>query len=117
MRRGGVAAAAQGSGAAERGEGGVARVRGGGCGWEEEGRLGLLFVGRRDGLGVRARDGKLAGKLGVMRCVRGRPTAGRAELGLRAKVKTAGRCWAARAGPGCGCWAEQRGGEGWAEAG
>ena len=24
-----------------------ARVRGGGCGWEEEGRLGLLFVGRR----------------------------------------------------------------------
>ena len=140
VRRDGVAAAAQRSGAAERGEGGGARVRGGGCGWEEEGRLGLLFVGRRDGLGVRARDGKLAGKLGVTgttvalwrkgmtsgshwsaavsaRCARGRPTAGRAELGLRAKVKTAGRCWAARAGPGCGCWAEQRGGEGWAEAG
>ena len=65
MRRGGVAAAAQRSGAAERGEGGGARVRGGGCRWEEEVRLGLLFVGRRDGLGVRARDGKLAGKLGV----------------------------------------------------
>ena len=47
VRRDGVAAAAQRSGATERGEGGGARVRGGGCGWEEEGRLGLLFVGRR----------------------------------------------------------------------
>ena len=42
-----------------------ATVRGGGCRWEEERRLGLLFVGRQDGLDVRAREGKLAGKLGV----------------------------------------------------
>ena len=65
VRRGGMAAAAQRSGAAEQGEGGGARVRGGNCGWEEEGRLGLLFVGRRNGLGMRAWDGKLTGKLGV----------------------------------------------------
>jgi len=79
VRRGGVAAAAQRSGAAERGEGGGARVRGGGCGWEEEGRLGLLFVGRRDGLGVRARDWKAGETPGEDR-VRRLCDAGKEEL-------------------------------------
>ena len=91
VRRGGVAAAAQGSDAAERGEGGGARVRGGGCGWEEEGRLGLLFVGRRDGLGVRARDGKLAGKLGVTGTA----------VALQRKGMTSGSHWSAAVSARC----------------
>ena len=77
---------------------------------------------------MRARDGKLAGKLGVTgaavaprrkgmtsgshwsaavsaRCARGRPTAGRAELGQRVEVETGGallgRVVGARAGLEC----------------
>ena len=45
-----------------------ARVRGRGCGWEEEGRLGLLFVGRRVALACAPEVGRpvefVAGDLG-----------------------------------------------------
>ena len=37
-----------------------ARVRGGGCGWEEVGRLGLLFVGRRVALACAPEVGRPA---------------------------------------------------------
>ena len=103
VRRGGVAAAAQRSGAVERGEGGGARVRGGGCGWEEEGRLGLLFVGCRDGLGVRARDWKAGETPGEDR-VRRLCDAGKEELTRGVRV-SAGQRLSGRRGAGLlGSW-------------
>jgi len=98
-----VAVAVQRSGAAERGEGGGARVRGGGYGWEEEGRLGLLFVGRRDGLGVRARDWKAGETPGEDR-VRRLCDAGKEELTRGARV-SAGQRLSGRRGAGLlGSW-------------
>jgi hypothetical protein len=90
VRRDGVSAAAQRSGAAGRGEGGGARVRGGGRGWEEEERLGLLFVGRRVALAC-------GSGAGVRRGSRPEITAGR-----YARAEGAGggrRSW--RVGQGC----------------